>query len=89
MNTHLNWWAQRTQRLIFLWPFRDRRLYLWAALVGLVVAVLITLVWLAGRYEASQVQATLERDTGDAVNDIRSKLMRDVQELQALHANFS
>jgi two-component system sensor histidine kinase DctS len=89
MNTHLNWWAQRTQRLIFLWPFRDRRLYLWAALVGLVVAVLITLVWLAGRYEASQVQATLERDTGDAVNDIRSKLMRDVQELQALHANFT
>jgi len=64
-------------------------LYLWAALVGLVIAVLITLVWLAGRYEASQVQATLERDTGDAVNDIRSKLMRDVQELQALHANFT
>jgi len=89
MNTHLNWWAQSTQRLFFLWPFRDRRLYLWAALVGLVVAVLITLVWLAGRYEASQVQATLERDTGDAVNDIRSVLMRDVQELQALHANFT
>jgi len=89
MNKLFNWLAERTQRVIFLWPFRDRRLYLWAALVGLVIAVLITLVWLAGRYEASQVQATLERDTGDAVNDIRSKLMRDVQELQALHANFT
>ena len=89
MNKLFNWLAERTQRVIFLWPFRDRRLYLWAALVGLVVAVLITLVWLAGRYEASQVQATLERDTGDAVNDIRSELMRDVQELQALHANFT
>lgn len=89
MNKHLNGWAQLTQRVIFLWPFRDRRVYLWAALVGLVVAVLITLVWLAGRYEASQVQATLERETGDAINDIRSELLRDVQELQALHANFT
>lgn len=87
MKPEPRWPTGFTQRLAFLWPFRDRRLYLWAALVALVTAVLITLVWLAGRYEASQVQATLERDTSDAVNDIRSGLMRDVQELQALHAN--
>ena len=72
----------------FGWP-RDRRLALWVALVGLVAAVLITLVWLAGRYETGQVQATLERDTLDAVNDIRSGLMRDVQALQALQASHS
>ena len=51
--------------------------------------MLITLVWLAGRYEASQVQSTLERDTADATNDIRGGLMRDVQALQALQANHS
>jgi two-component system sensor histidine kinase DctS len=77
------------QRLTLIWSLRDRRLSLWAALVGLVAAVLITLVWLAGRYEASQVQSTLERDTTDAVNDIRSGLMRDVQALQALQANHN
>jgi len=81
--------AQWIRWVLFLWPLRDRRLYLWAALVSLVTAVLITLVWLAGRYETSQVQATLERDTGDAVNDIRSGLLRDVQALQALNANFT
>ena len=45
-----------------LWPFfksatrsfTDRRISLWFALVALVVALLVTLVWLAGRYEASQ-----------------------------------
>ncbi|MFM1949121.1 MAG: Sensor protein FixL, partial [Pseudomonadota bacterium] len=51
--------------------FTDRRISLWIALVGLVVALLVTLVWLAGRYEASQYQAELERDAADAVSDIR------------------
>ena len=41
-------------------PWSLRRRSLWAALVALVIAVLVTLVWLAGRYEASQVQAELE-----------------------------
>ncbi|MES2999972.1 MAG: ATP-binding protein [Pseudomonadota bacterium] len=59
---------------------------LWAALVGLVAALLITLVWLAGRYEASQVQSKLERDTADALSDIRSALTRNVQSLQALQS---
>ena len=38
------------------------------------------LVWLAGRYEISQVQTELERDTADAVSDIRTGLSRDVRE---------
>jgi len=89
MHTLKDWTARWIRRVVFLWPLRDRRLYLWTALVGLVTAVLITLVWLAGRYETSQVQATLERDTGDAVTDIRSGLLRDVQALQALNANVT
>lgn len=87
MTLPLHWPLRLRQRLSFIWSLRDRRLSLWVALVGLVTAVLITLVWLAGRYEASQVQATLERDTQDAVSDIRSGLVRDVQALQALHAS--
>ncbi|MEO7391737.1 MAG: ATP-binding protein [Ramlibacter sp.] len=59
---------------------------LWAMLVALVVALLATLVWLAGRYEASQVQTKLERDTADALGDIRSALTRNVQSLQALQS---
>ena len=56
-------------------------------LIMLVAALLLTLVWLAGRYEASQVQGRLERDTTDAVSDLRAGLTRNVQSLQALHAN--
>jgi two-component system sensor histidine kinase DctS len=62
---------------------------LWAALIALVLAVLATLVWLAGRYEASQVQAELERDTADAVGDLRSSLSRQIQALQALQSGYS
>ena len=66
--------------------FTDRRISLWIALVGLVVALLVTLVWLAGRYEASQYQAELDRDTADAVSDIRGSLGRHVLSLQNLQA---
>ena len=59
---------------------------LWALLIALVAALLVTLVWLAGRYEASQVQSKLERDTADAVGDIRSAFTRNVQSLQALQS---
>ncbi|MCA0211988.1 MAG: PAS domain S-box protein [Proteobacteria bacterium] len=55
-------------------------------MVVLVGALLVTLVWLAGRYEASQVQSKLERDTADAVADVRNGLTRNIQTLQALHA---
>ena len=67
-------------------PWGSGRRYLWAALIALVLAVLVTLVWLAGRYEASQVQAELEQDTANAVGDLRSSLTRQVQALQALQS---
>lgn len=66
--------------------FTDRRISLWFALVGLVVALLVTLVWLAGRYEASQYQAELDRDTVDAVSDIRRSLTHHSLSLQSLNA---
>jgi two-component system sensor histidine kinase DctS len=53
-------------------------------LVLLVVAMLVMLVWLAGLYEAAQVQDRLERDAEQAVGDVRSALTRNVQSLQAL-----
>ena len=60
---------------------------LWSALIALVLALLVTLVWLAGRYEASQLQAELERDTADAVSDLRTQLARHVQALQGLQSS--
>ena len=63
---------------------RLRRRVLWAVLVILVLAMLSTLVWLAGRYEVTQVQSRIERDAADAVSDIRTALTRNVQCLQAL-----
>ncbi|HYD74553.1 two-component system sensor histidine kinase NtrB [Ramlibacter sp.] len=59
---------------------------LWALLVALVAVLLSTLVWLAGRYEVSQLQSRLERDAAEAVGDLRSGLTRNVQSLQALQA---
>jgi two-component system sensor histidine kinase DctS len=56
-------------------------------LIALVMAVLVTLVWLAGRYEASQLQAELERDTANAVIDLRTQLSRHVQALQGLQSS--
>ena len=67
-------------------PWGSGRRSLWTALIGLVLAVLVTLVWLAGRYEASQVQAELEHDTANAVSDLRGSLSRQVQALQALQS---
>lgn len=63
-----------------------RRWSLWILLVALVASLLVTLVWLAGRYEASQVQDRLERDNADAVGDIRAAFNRNVQSLQALQS---
>ncbi len=60
---------------------------LWALLIALVVALLVTLVWLAGRYEASQVQSKLERDTAEALVDIRVALTRNAQNLEALQSH--
>jgi two-component system sensor histidine kinase DctS len=76
-------WRSKTDELL---PWGSGRRSLWAALIALVLAVLVTLVWLAGRYETSQVQAELERDTADAVADLRNSLSRHVQALQALQS---
>jgi two-component system sensor histidine kinase DctS len=62
----------------------SRRRVLWVLLVALVVAMLSTLVWLAGRFEVGQVQSRIDRDAADAVSDIRTALTRNVQSLQAL-----
>ncbi len=64
-----------------------RRRGLWSALVFLVIALLATLVWLAGRYEASQMQSRLERDAAEAVGEVRAAFTRNVQSLQALQFN--
>jgi len=70
--------------MLFSLAPRSRRRLLWAALVLLVLSMLSTLVWLAGRYEVTQVQSQIERDAADAVSDIRTALTRNVQTLQAL-----
>jgi two-component system sensor histidine kinase DctS len=81
-NSHILWqlFKQITR------SFTDRRFSLWIALVVLVVALLVTLVWLAGRYEASQYQDELDRDTADAASEIRNGFDQNVLILQNLHA---
>lgn len=71
------------RRLTSAW----QRWSLWALLALLVLGMLATLVWLAGRHEVSQVQGQLERDTADAVAEMRTALTRNVQTLQSLQAN--
>ena len=62
-----------------------RRGWLWLVLLGLVVALLGLLVWLAGRYESSLVQSRLDGNAAEAASDIRSGLNRNIQTYQALH----
>ena len=64
-----------------------QRWFLWVVLAVLVLVLLATVVWLAGRHEAEQVQEILDRDTADAAADLRSGLQRNVQGLRALQAN--
>jgi two-component system, LuxR family, sensor histidine kinase DctS len=63
---------------------RIRRSVLWGLLVALVLSLLVTLVWLAGRYENSEIETRLERDAGEAVLDIRTALTRNIQSFQAM-----
>ena len=69
-------------RLRFLRSFW-RRWFLWVLLAILVLALLVTVVWLAGRHEVEQTQTVLDRDTADAVADLRDGLQRNVQTLRA------
>ncbi len=66
-------------RLRSLW----QRWFLWVMLAILVLALLVTVVWLAGRHEVEQAQTALDRDTVDAVSDLRSGLQRNAQTLRA------
>lgn len=66
-------------RLRSLW----QRWFLWVLMAILVLALLVTVVWLAGRHEVEQAQTALDRDTADAVSDLRSGLQRNVQTLRA------
>ncbi|MEO5735855.1 MAG: PAS domain S-box protein [Variovorax sp.] len=74
---------QAFARLRSLW----QRWFLWVLLALLVMVLLGTVVWLAGRHEADQVQAALDRDTSDAVAELRSGLQRNAQSLNALMAD--
>ena len=56
-------------------------------LVLLVAGMLIMMVWLAGRYEASQVQDKLDRDAAQAVVEIRAGLNRNLQDMQAVNTS--
>jgi len=70
------------------WTLRwNPRWSLWVMLVALVVSMLGTLVWLAGRYEGSQIQTHLERDTAEIVTDIHTGLARNIQALEALQSS--
>ena len=66
-----------------------RRWLLWALLLVLVFALLVTLIWLAGRYEVSRVQTLVDEDAVEATADIRAGLNRNVQSLQALFSDDS
>jgi len=68
------WLKQLRNKLDESLPWGSSRRSLWTALIALVLAVLVTLVWLARRYEAGQMQAELERDTANAVGDLRGSL---------------
>jgi two-component system sensor histidine kinase DctS len=68
-------------------PFSaTRRWALWSLLVALIVALLAMLMWLAGRYESGQMQSLLESDVAEAVSDIRTSLLRNVQSFEALQS---
>jgi two-component system sensor histidine kinase DctS len=63
-----------------------QRWALWVLLLALVATLLVTLVWLAGRYESSRIQSRLERDAAEIVTDIRAGLTHNIQSFQALHS---
>ena len=78
------WANRRLWRMTLKW---NRRWSLWVLLVALLVSMLGTLVWLAGRYEGSLIQTRLDRDTAEIVTDIRTGLTRNIQSLEALQSS--
>ncbi len=77
LDSATRWLAQR-------WHHSWRRWSLWSALVLLVAATLVTQVWLAGRYEVSEVQQRLDREAADAVGDIRTAFNKNINQLRSM-----
>lgn len=77
MERWIRWSAQR-------WHQSWRRWSLWSLLVLLVAGMLVMQVWLAGRYEMSEVQQRLDRETADAVTDIRSAFGNNLVRLRSM-----
>ena len=63
---------------------RSRRTWLWGVLLVLIAMLLASLIWLVGRYEQSRFEDQLEITANDLASDIRAKLARNAQRLQAL-----
>ncbi len=63
---------------------RSRRTWLWGVLLVLIAVLLASLIWLVGRYEQSRFEDRLEITASDLAGDIRAKLARNAQRLQAL-----
>ncbi len=67
------------------WVPKNRRAWLWAVLMTLIALTLISLVWLVGRYEQSKFENQLDQSAIQLAADLRSKLIRNAQRLQALN----
>jgi two-component system sensor histidine kinase DctS len=65
---------------------RSRRWLLWGALLALVVALLVVLVFLAAEYEQQRDQTALDAEAVAVAGDLRNGLLRNVQTLQSLHS---
>ncbi|MDI9330634.1 MAG: PAS domain S-box protein [Alphaproteobacteria bacterium] len=66
-----------------LWRLHRRGL-LWGALVSLVLSVLLTLVWLAGRFESEKLQMQTDREASDAISDLRVGLNQNIRLLESI-----
>ena len=65
-------------------PRRLRRALLWSALVVLLVVAQSALVWLTVNFEGVRAQEQAEAASSAAAADVRQRISRDLQSLQAL-----
>jgi two-component system sensor histidine kinase DctS len=52
---------------------------LWVTLCTVVLALMLLLVWLSGRYQSSRLQDQLDRDASEVVTELRRNLMRNIR----------
>ena len=86
MRAFFTHWRSRFRRNWRSRRYGAQRWALWILLLALVATLLATLVWLAGRYESSQIQSRLELDAAEIVTDIRAGFTRNIQSFQALQS---